>query len=103
MMQHARITTLLVGLTSVAWLASLALGQFYDVNAFGGFVPARVSGEMTIIGALPVWATPLSATFLLTPIGDSGWIALAWCALISLGGYVWALRSYEKVRATPAA
>lgn len=81
MMQHARITTLLVGLTSVVWLASLALGQFYDVNAFGGFVPARVSGEMTIIGALPVWATPLSATFLHADIFHLGFnmLMLFWC------------------------
>ena len=72
-----------------------------------GFVPAD-----SMPGPLGWFAehqpfTPMIETLrgllLGTPIGDSGWIALAWCAVISLGGYVWALRSYEKVRATPAA
>ena len=32
-----------------------------------------------------------------TPIGDNGVIALAWCVLISVGGYLWARRLYERV------
>ena len=32
-----------------------------------------------------------------TPIGDAGWIAIAWCAVISAAGFLWSLRLYEKV------
>lgn len=34
-----------------------------------------------------------------TPIGDSGLLAVAWCAAISLAGYLWARRLYERDRA----
>jgi ABC-2 type transport system permease protein len=37
------------------------------------------------------------------PLGDNGWIAVAWCVAISIGAYVWALRLYERVPARPAA
>ena len=29
------------------------------------------------------------------PIGDDGWIALAWCAVIARGGYVWSKRLFN--------
>ena len=32
-----------------------------------------------------------------TPIGDNGIVAVAWCVLISVGGYLWARRLYERV------
>ncbi len=31
-----------------------------------------------------------------TPIGDSGIVAVAWCVVISVGGYLWARRLYER-------
>lgn len=31
-----------------------------------------------------------------TPIGGSGWAALGWCAVIALGGYLWARRLYTR-------
>ncbi|MCX2180195.1 ABC transporter permease [Streptomyces sp. SKN60] len=31
-----------------------------------------------------------------TPIGDSGWIALAWCAGLSLVGYLWARSAFGR-------
>jgi ABC-2 type transport system permease protein len=30
------------------------------------------------------------------PIGNTGWIALAWCALIALGGYLWSRRLFNR-------
>src|SRR4029079_5669262 len=38
-----------------------------------------------------------------TPIGNDGLIAVAWCVVISIGGYVWAMRLYERVPARVAA
>ena len=31
-----------------------------------------------------------------TPIGNDGWIALAWCAVIALGGYLWSKRLFNR-------
>ena len=31
-----------------------------------------------------------------TPIGNDAWIALAWCAVIGLGGYVWSKRLFDR-------
>jgi ABC-2 type transport system permease protein len=33
-----------------------------------------------------------------TPIGDSGVLAVAWCAVIGAGGYLWAKRLYDRER-----
>ena len=30
------------------------------------------------------------------PIGNNAWIALAWCALIALGGYLWSKRLFNR-------
>jgi ABC-2 type transport system permease protein len=30
------------------------------------------------------------------PLGNSGWIALAWCAAITLGGYLWSKRLFDR-------
>jgi ABC-2 type transport system permease protein len=35
-----------------------------------------------------------------TPMGDSGRLAVAWCLVLSVGGYLWATRLYERVRAS---
>jgi ABC-2 type transport system permease protein len=31
-----------------------------------------------------------------TPIGNDGWIALGWCAVIALGGYLWSKRLFNR-------
>ena len=72
-----------------------------------GFVPTA-----TMPGPLQWFAeyqpfTPVIETLrgllLGTPIGGDGWIAVAWCLVLSLAGYLWALRLYERVpeRAAP--
>ena len=38
-----------------------------------------------------------------TPIGNDAWIAVAWCLVLSLAGYLWARRLYERVPARTAA
>ncbi len=35
-----------------------------------------------------------------TPIGNSGIVAIAWCVAISVVGYLWATRLYERDRAS---
>ena len=72
-----------------------------------GFVPAA-----SMPGPLGWFAehqpfTPIIETMrgllLGTPIGDDGWIAVAWCLVLSLAGYLWARRLYERVPARAAA
>ena len=31
-----------------------------------------------------------------TPMGDNGWLTLAWCAALTLLGYLWSLRLYNR-------
>jgi ABC-2 type transport system permease protein len=38
----------------------------------------------------------LRALLLGTPLGDSGWIAVAWCVAITLVGFLWSRRLYER-------
>ena len=38
-----------------------------------------------------------------TPIGNDGLLAVAWCVVISIAAYVWAMRLYERVPARTAA
>jgi ABC-2 type transport system permease protein len=66
-----------------------------------GFVPVA-----TLPGPLAWFAehqpfTPIIETLrgllLGTPIGDSGVIAVAWCVVISVGGYAWSRRQYERM------
>jgi ABC-2 type transport system permease protein len=68
-----------------------------------GFVPAE-----SMAGPLAWFAehqpfTPIIETLrgLLTgtPIGTSGPVAIAWCAVLSVAGYLWARRLYERVPA----
>ena len=39
---------------------------------------------------------PLRAFLLGTPMGMNGWLSLAWCAVIVLGGWLWARSLYER-------
>jgi ABC-2 type transport system permease protein len=108
---------LVLAAVAVSWL-SVALGlvsdsvetasnlpMFLILLPFlgSGFVPAA-----SMPGPLQWFAehqpfTPVIETLrgllLGTPIGDDGWIAVAWCLALSLGGYLWALRLYERVPA----
>lgn len=41
------------------------------------------------------WTETLRGLLTGTPIGNNGWLTIAWCAVIALGGYLWALRLYN--------
>jgi membrane associated rhomboid family serine protease len=58
-----KMTLTLAGLTVASYLLVSATGQDAYAAGVGGFIPARLSG-LQIVGALPVWLTPLSATLL---------------------------------------
>ena len=41
------------------------------------------------------WTETLRGLLTGTPIGNNGWLTVAWCAVITVGGYLWALRLYN--------
>lgn len=61
---ESTLATKLALVTALAW----AIVAVFGLNAwawdFGGFIPARFSGEVVVPGALPAVLTPLSATLL---------------------------------------
>ena len=109
----------LLALTAVAvsWL-SVALGMVSDsvetasnLPMFLVLLPFLSSGfvpTQSMPGPLGWFAehqpfTPIIETLrsllLGTAMGDSGLLAVAWCAVLSVAGYVWAQRLYERVPA----
>jgi len=57
------MTTTIAAVTIASFVLLNAIGKADVAAAVGGFIPARLSG-LTVIGALPIWLTPLSATLL---------------------------------------
>ena len=68
-----------------------------------GFVPTATMPDLLRVFAENQPFTPIIETLrgllLGTPIGNSGWIAVAWCLVITVLGYVWSRRLYERVPA----
>jgi ABC-2 type transport system permease protein len=111
----AAVGLLILVSIAISWV-SVALGMSSDSVETASNLPfflvllPFVSSAFVPAGSMPgplAWFaehqpfTPIIETLrgLLvgTPIGDSGWIAVAWCLVISAAGYVWSLRLYERV------
>lgn len=58
-----RAVTWLLGITIAAWVIAEALGLSDWVAVRAGFVPGRVTGS-PVLGVVPVWLTPLTATLI---------------------------------------
>jgi len=58
-----RMTATIAAVTIASFVLLTVIGKPDAAAAVGGFIPARLSG-LQVIGALPVWLTPLSATLL---------------------------------------
>ena len=112
---------LVLAAIAVSWL-SVALGlvansvetasntpMFLTLLPFlgSGFVPtASMPGPLRFFAEhqpfTPIIET-LRGLLLGTPIGDQAWIAVAWCLALSIAGYLWARRLYERVPVIAAA
>lgn len=81
MPQGGRYTNIIAIITVAAWLIGTLGGHWFDATALGGFIPARISGDITIAGALPWWLTPLSATLIHADLIHLGlnMLLLLWC------------------------
>jgi ABC-2 type transport system permease protein len=105
---------LLLAALAVTWLGvalGLAAGSvetasnspmFLTILPFLGssFVPTDTMPDLLRLFADNQPFTPITETLrgllLGTPIGDSGWIAVAWCVAISVAGFAWSRRLYER-------
>ncbi len=58
----ARATITIAAITGLAFVAALAAGQIERMALIAGFIPARLSEGVGVVGGVPVWLTPLSAT-----------------------------------------
>ena len=104
---------------AVSWL-SVALGLVADsvetasntpmfltllVFLSSGFVPAEsLPGPLQWFAENQPFTPIIEAIRSLltgTPMGNNGLLAVAWCTVISVGGYLWATRLYERVPARP--
>ena len=111
----------LLALTSfaVSWL-TVALGMVSDsvetasnlpmplvlLPFFGsGFVPTESMPDVLRWFAENQPFTPIIETvrglLLGSPIGDAGALAVGWCVVITVGGYVWATKLYDRNPAAP--
>lgn len=58
-----KMTVTIAVVTVFSFVLLNVIGKQNVAAMVGGFIPARLSG-LTVVGALPVWLTPLSATLL---------------------------------------
>ena len=77
--RRARLTLAIAALTAAAWPIGNLLLTASDLAFVGGFIPARVGGHPNDPLPLPVWITPLTATFI-----HAGFLHLAFNLLIHL-------------------
>jgi membrane associated rhomboid family serine protease len=76
-------TNIIVGLTALAWIVAVLLGQ-NDMAAMSlGFIPLRVSVPTMPFPAAPVFLTPLTATLVHSNLVHIGFnmLILLWCGL----------------------
>ena len=59
-----RVTQVIAAITVIAFLLLWASKLLPLASLAGGFIPARASELVQLPGAVPVWLTPLSATFI---------------------------------------
>ena len=78
---HGRLTQILLWVTTLAFLLLWATGKSDAAAYLGGFIPGRISGFVTLDGAMPVWLTPLTATLLHSSLFHLGFnlLMLAFC------------------------
>jgi len=83
--QTARTATVIISVaTAAAWLIAY-LGGWDDAAALAlGFIPARLSGLVTVYSAVPAWLTPLTATLVHAGLLHLGLnlLIFVWCGML---------------------
>ena len=70
-MLRLRSATAIIAIVTAAVSIAAIFGGVNDWAVLAGFIPARLSGLVRVIGALPAWITPLSAALV-----HGGWAHL---------------------------
>lgn len=91
-----RVTNAIAIVTALCWVLALLFERAVDIGALAGFIPGRVSGVVTVVGALPVALTPLTTTLIHNDLLHLGFnmLMLIWCGRqveSALGGRLLAL------------
>ena len=81
--------TAAASLAGLLQLLPFLSGAFVPTETMPGWLQAFTANQPTthIVAAVRGW-------FLGAPVGDHGWIAVAWCTGIALAGFLWARRAY---------
>jgi membrane associated rhomboid family serine protease len=74
-------TVVISAVTALAWLLAVLAGPAFNAPYVLGFIPARFSGLVTIIPAVPAFLTPLTATLVHSGLIHLGFnlLVFLWC------------------------
>ena len=64
---------------------------------------SATEGRRLLAGLAAGLSETLRGLLVGTPIGSTGLVALAWCVVIAVAGYGWAMRLYERLPTRPGA
>jgi membrane associated rhomboid family serine protease len=75
------VTVAISALTALAWLFAILSGASDQVARMLGFIPARFSGLIQVVPAVPTFLTPLSATLVHSGLVHLGFnlLIFLWC------------------------
>ena len=112
-----RVTNAIAIATALCWVLALLFERAIDVGALAGFIPGRLSGAVTVVGAVPAALTPLTATLIHGDLIHLGFnmLMLVWCGrqvesalggrllvlLYVLGAYAAALAEWALAPSSP--
>jgi membrane associated rhomboid family serine protease len=113
-----RVTNAIAIATALCWVLALLFERAIDVGALAGFIPGRLSGAVTVVGAVPAALTPLTATLIHGDLIHLGFnmLMLVWCGrqvesalggrllilLYVVGAYAAALAEWSLAPSSPA-
>jgi membrane associated rhomboid family serine protease len=74
-------TVTISAITALAWLIAVVAGSAFNAPYALGFIPARFSGLVTIVPAVPTFLTPLTATLVHSGLIHLGFnlLVFLWC------------------------
>jgi membrane associated rhomboid family serine protease len=74
-------TVTISAITALAWLIAVLAGSAFNAPYVLGFIPARFSGLVTIVPAVPTFLTPLTATLVHSGLVHLGFnlLVFLWC------------------------
>jgi membrane associated rhomboid family serine protease len=74
-------TVIISAVTALAWILAVLAGPAFNAPYFLGFIPARFSGLVQVMPAVPAFLTPLTATLVHSGLIHLGFnlLVFLWC------------------------